>query len=83
MPSNKETCAGRSGIAVCFKGKDGENRKKRKMRGKCGGEKATSRYEVTSAIVLFLGLLIFYIKADSLEYFIFLMKRDVKFHNFL
>lgn len=33
--------------------------------------------------VFFLGLLIFYIKADSLEYFIFLMKREVKFHNFL
>lgn len=66
---------------MCFKGKGGK--KEKEKREKNGGEKATSRYEVTSTIVLFLGLLIFYIKADSLEYFIFLMKREVKFHNFL
>lgn len=60
-----------------------EEKKKKEKREKNGEKKTTSRYDVTSAIVLFLGLLIFYIKADSLEYFIFLMKREVKFHNFL
>lgn len=62
-----------------------ERRKKRRKKEKREKweKKTTSRYDVTSAIILFLGLLIFYIKADSLEYFIFLMKREVKFHNFL
>lgn len=58
-----------------------EQQEKKNKRGK---KKATSRYEVTSAIFFGgVGLLIFYIKADSLEYFIFLTKREVKFHNFL
>lgn len=39
--------------------------------------------QLNSCFVLFCfffagGLLVFYIKADSLEYFIFLMKREVK-----
>lgn len=71
---------GGSGRAVCVSNKGGKKVRKEKEK------KATSRYEVTSAIDFFFffwSLLIFYIKADSLEYFIFLMKREVTFHNFL
>lgn len=56
IPCNKVVCADRSGIAVCSKGK-GEKQKKEKREKKWGRKKkATSRYEITSAIVLFFGL---------------------------
>lgn len=67
-------CRGRPDIAVCL-----SNKKKKEGKKK-------SYLKVWSYLSNFfggVGLLIFYIKADSLEYFIFLMKREVKFHNFL